>query len=134
MVTFQLTYEHSAISGTIGFKSTNLRMPLKFKGKGTDVQEAGVAKAYDSNRWQQLYKFTATMSGVDYKKLLDFMTPATAPDYTTAYPRFTEVYYSNTLKFTNKEVICTEFDPIQIGRLEGDQAWRVTMSFEEKST
>ena len=134
MVTYQLTYEHSAISGTKGIKTKNLRIPLNFISKGTDLGDAGTAKAYDANRWQRTFKFTAIMSGADYKIFLDYFTPATAPDYTTAYPRFTEVYYSNTLKFTNVEVICTEFDPIQIGRLEGDQAWAVTMTFEEKST
>ena len=69
MVTYQLTYEHTNASGTIGFKTKNIRTPILFNNKGVDTQEAGTGKAYDDNRWKKVFKFTVTMSAADYKTL-----------------------------------------------------------------
>ena len=136
MVNQQVTYEHSSLSGTIPLPTNSLRITRVFLNKGTDIHEDGVIKAHDANRYQRKFELTAILSGVNYKAMDDLMSPTAGndPDYTTAYPRFTEVYYSNTLKWTNIEVICTEFGPAVVnGRLDGDQAWAVTMKFEEKT-
>lgn len=135
MVDYIATYEHSAVSGTIAFKTSNLRIRRVFIGKGTDIHEDGVIKAYDANRYQRIFTLTALMSGAEYKAFDDLMSPGAGsePDYSTAYPRFTKVFYTNTLSWTNVEVICTELDAVPSGRLEGDMAWAVTMKFEEKS-
>ena len=136
MVDQQVTYEHSAVSGTIAFRTSNLRIRRVFLGKGTDTHADGVIKAYDANRYQRIFTLTAIMSGAEYKAFDDLMSPGAGlePDYTTAYPRFTKVFYTNTLSWLNVEVICTEEDAAPSGRLEGDQAWAVTLKFEEKTT
>ena len=136
MVDQQVTYEHSAVSGTIAFKTNNLRIRRIFLNKGTDIHEDGTIKAFDANRYQRIFTLTATMSGAEYKAFDDLMSPGAGsePDYTTAYPRLTKVFYTNALSWSNVEVICTILDAVMSGRLDGDQAWAVLLEFKEKTS
>ena len=126
----QIIYEHSNTSGTMNFFTNDLRISHLYENKGVVLKGDQVVKAIDSNRVARVFEFSTILSASDFNTLEGYLRPVSAPDYSTAYPRFTKVYYDNTNYWANVEVICVEFSAQFLGNAE---KWLVRLKFIEKT-
>jgi hypothetical protein len=130
--TATIEYEHSAAADHIYFFTRNLTREHKYDNKDT-IMKDGAIKVIDSNRVQRVYSFTAQLSSTDAFKLEGYLRPGSAPDYSTAYPRFVKVYKTPTTYEENVEVVCVAFKmgpPMPKGT---DWEYQVSMTFKEKT-
>ena len=132
-MTSQLIYEHSNGSGTLNFHTNDLQVGHRYENKGVDYKDGKVYQVHDANRVGRIFRFSTLLSRADFGTLEGLLRPASAPDYTTAYPRFTEVYYGDATKWTNVEVVITSFVGRMSGRDASDVTWMCSITAEEKN-
>jgi len=130
----QIEYEHSAAATHIDMFTNDIEISLKFGRKEVIAKDGGALKVVDSNRVSLVFKFSCVLSATDMDLLFapdtpGYLHPASAPDYTTAYPRFVKVYYDATNYWENLEVVCTAASASFIGSSE---QWDCKFIFEEK--
>ena len=134
-MTSQLIYEHSNGSGTLNFQTNSLIIGHRYENKGVDYKDGKVYQVYDANRVGRTFRFSTVLTRTDFGTLEGLLRPASAPDYTTAYPRFTKVYYGVNTSWNNVEVVMK----LEGARIWGfnsvtdDWDWIVTLFAEEKN-
>ena len=132
-ITYQVTYEHDNAEAHIEFTTNNLKIAYNFPGKMVHRATGGAAgegKVIDLNKTFRVFSGSSTLTAANFKEVDTQIRPASAPDYTGAYPRLTVVNLGAGQSWTNVEVVCTGFS----GTMRGDGQWIVTFEFTEKLT
>lgn len=126
-MTSQIIYTQTNGGTPFNFTSNDAKVTFVFPEKTVVHQDNKVGVACDPNRGYRIITCTAKVTGALAETLNDLMLPASAPDYTGAYPTLT-LYWTGT---------ATEV--IEVASMEcsltwaADNAWWASMKWEEKT-
>lgn len=129
------TYKHSAADDTITLKVDlySLKIKHRYENKQVIYKDGRVYQVEDSNRVGRIISMTAVMPRADYVTLEGLLRPASAPDYTTAYPQLTTLYIDKDTNIGVVEVCPFLEDSGYKGLINGTEHWWVKLRFEEKN-
>lgn len=126
-----IEYEHSAAATHISMFTKDLKVTHLYEGKNVVLKDGRVGWARDLNRVIRVFDFSCRLSAANFLLIEGYLRPATIPDYSGIYPRFTKVYYDLTNSWANVEVMCTAFSARYTGA--PDWEWTCTFTFKEKT-